>query len=255
MPDGNLTNFRAVYDELTDEVMRARHQFLPDHLTNWFRTIDETPDVALIVQSLQSDLSFEQWWQARGGLEVSNRIQWPSGTEQALGMKLLLFRAFAEKRIDISLFGYRLINVGRDVNMNAHAVVEQIFFPMARELRRYLEGKLADAKAVPASDRHVPLDHNSQPYRDLINALEKLEHTLRVANDYPGDDDERGQRVAEVGASRQLLTAKRVRTEALKMLLKPLVVDFATKLKDSMVGSAVSTVMQGLKALFGYLFS
>jgi hypothetical protein len=43
-----FTNFRAVYDDLTDDVMPARHQFLPDHLRNWSRQIDETPSVSSI---------------------------------------------------------------------------------------------------------------------------------------------------------------------------------------------------------------
>ena len=34
--DGDFANFRAVYDELTDEVQQASHQFLPDHVANWF---------------------------------------------------------------------------------------------------------------------------------------------------------------------------------------------------------------------------
>ena len=56
--NANFANFRAVYDELTDEVTRARHAFLPDHLRNWLATIDETPDVSRIVEQLQSGLDF-----------------------------------------------------------------------------------------------------------------------------------------------------------------------------------------------------
>jgi hypothetical protein len=48
MTDGDLTNFRAVFDELTDEVNRATYQFLPDHIANWFKTLDTTPRVAAI---------------------------------------------------------------------------------------------------------------------------------------------------------------------------------------------------------------
>ena len=46
----DFSNFRADYDELTDEVNRARHQFLSDHLTNWFEHIDDTPQVADVVR-------------------------------------------------------------------------------------------------------------------------------------------------------------------------------------------------------------
>jgi hypothetical protein len=41
--DGDFVNFRAVYDELTDEVERAKYQFIPDHPKSWYRTLDTTP--------------------------------------------------------------------------------------------------------------------------------------------------------------------------------------------------------------------
>jgi hypothetical protein len=46
--DGDFANFRAVYDDLTQEVMRAYVQFLADHISNWFRTLDTTSEVAPI---------------------------------------------------------------------------------------------------------------------------------------------------------------------------------------------------------------
>jgi hypothetical protein len=69
---GDFANFRAVYDELTDEVLRSHVQFLADHLANWLRTLDTTDDVAPIIQSLQSKIEFEPWKE----LEVS--IRWLS---------------------------------------------------------------------------------------------------------------------------------------------------------------------------------
>jgi hypothetical protein len=58
----DFSNFRAVYDELTDEVTRARYQFVADHLRNWFEHLDDTPAVLLIVSRLQSELDFPEWY-------------------------------------------------------------------------------------------------------------------------------------------------------------------------------------------------
>ena len=56
--DGDFANFRAIYDDLTAEVDRSRYQFLPDHLANWFNTLDTTSRVAAIVKRLQSGAEF-----------------------------------------------------------------------------------------------------------------------------------------------------------------------------------------------------
>ena len=75
----NFTNFRAVLDELTDEVARARYQFLADHLNGWFRQLDQTPVVNEVVQDLQSSLDFDKWYAERkasaGGMAGSGNAR------------------------------------------------------------------------------------------------------------------------------------------------------------------------------------
>jgi hypothetical protein len=61
----------------------------------------------------------------------------------------------------------------------------------------------------------VQLNHNQPEYKQVGAALEALERTLAEANDYPGEPEEREQRIAEVSTTRRLLPAARVRTEAL----------------------------------------
>ena len=147
---------------------------------------------------------------------MSSDIQWPRDSEQSLGIKLSLFRYFSTADAEeISRFGFIQLRTGRDVNDNAHAVIERMFMPMARELRRYLEYKLSE---VPAADRVVEVNRNSIAYHEAVAALEKLEETLRGANDYP-DLEERERIVAEVSAARRIFQAARVRVGVVVSLL------------------------------------
>jgi hypothetical protein len=96
----NFTNFRAVYDELTDEVARSRPQFLPDHLNNWLALIDETPGIRDIVRKIESSPGLEQF-EFMNRQRVSKSVlppppfpgsrppgplQWPADREKRLGM-------------------------------------------------------------------------------------------------------------------------------------------------------------------------
>jgi hypothetical protein len=83
--------------------------------------------------------------------------------------------------------------------------------------------------------------------------MEQLEKAIREANDFD-DPLEKEQREAEVSAARRLLKAARVRVDALVALLKPLVVQYATKLKDNLVGIAVTGTVSALVYLFGKIF-
>ncbi|MEO6839202.1 MAG: hypothetical protein ABI192_00400 [Bradyrhizobium sp.] len=256
----DFSNFRAVYDELTDEVNRARYQFLPDHLRNWFEHIDDTPGVAEIVERLQAGQDFDSWYKqaesTRGSFVGSGALQWPEGKEKNLGMKLLMFRACAEKKLEAAMIGHSFIYVGNNINDNAHAVIEQLFMPMASELRRYLErevAKLLATPSVPASDRVVSLDHNKPEYQEAVESLDRLVKTIRESNDYPSIE-EKEQRIAEVSAARRLIDAVRVRVEPLVSLLRPVVIQFANELKDNLVTIAVSATIAALTALFGHIF-
>lgn len=253
----DFTNFRAVYDELTDEVSRSTNAFLPDHLRNWFEQLDNTPRIAEIVQRLQGGLEIGPWLAAAlnsgGSFLGSGRLDWGNNKEKAIGMKLLLFREAAARKHDISLLGLHFIHAGRNINDNARAFIEQVFEPMARELRRYLEAEVAKMDAIPASDRVVTINHNSKEYADADAALEQLEKAIREANDFD-DPLEKEQREAEVSAARRLLKAARVRVEALAALLKPIVTQYATKLKDSLVGMAVQGTIGALGYLLGKIF-
>src|SRR5438105_2977873 len=112
-------------------------------------------------------------------------LQWPADREKRLGMQLKVFREIERRMLSVTDFGTEFIE-GTNAEDAPKVVVEHVFSPMARELRRRLEGALAEGEEthIPASDRTVTVDHNSAAYREAMTALEELEEALRGANDF-----------------------------------------------------------------------
>jgi hypothetical protein len=65
--DGNFVKFRAVYDDLTDEVGRSTHAFLQERLRNWFSSLDETPMCIRSLRGLKRD------WISNGGMRTQGK--------------------------------------------------------------------------------------------------------------------------------------------------------------------------------------
>lgn len=250
----DFTNFRAVYDELTDDVIRARHQFVAEHLGNWFATLDDTPRVSSIIRELQTGLAVQQFLKdsaaTQGGMVGSGTLLWPKDPEKRLGMKLLVFREIAEGRIEAWNFGHDYMYAGGNLDDNARALADQLFSPMAKELRRYLERRMSE---IPAADRIVSLDHNSSAYREAVGALETLERVIREANDYP-DPEEKERVVAEVSAARRIFQAASVRIGVVTTLLGAPVLYLAKKFMDTGIGKAAGAVIDAITALIGSIF-
>jgi hypothetical protein len=166
----NFTNFRAVYDELTDEVTRSRPQFLPDHLDNWFAFIDETPRVSELVRQIGRGVGIQQYeflkrlkpancltlpYQMPDRQPPTAKPQWPTDREKRLGTQLAVFREIARRTLTIVDFGMKFIE-GASPEEAPTLAIEHVFSPMARELRRRLEASLLEAEEeadIPASDR------------------------------------------------------------------------------------------------------
>jgi len=183
-------------------------------------------------------------------------ITWPDEPEKRLGMKLLLFRAVAAGDAGyLARLAHAYIpSSDRNIENSAKRFIDQVFRPMAKELRKYLEEKVGEVAAVPTSEGFVPLDHNSAGYIDVQDALEALERALVQSNDFP-EAEEREQRVAEVSAARRLLNAVRVRLSALAELLRPLLKDYAKGLRGAIIAAAVTATMAALTGFFGGLLT
>ncbi|MEH2481890.1 hypothetical protein V1282_005247 [Nitrobacteraceae bacterium AZCC 2146] len=157
----NFVNFRVVYDDLTDEVLRSSESFLKDHLANWFEQIDETPAVGGLIRSLETDLDFETWQTEREAsiqsMAGSGELRWPKGREARLGMQLQLFRRIAEETLDAFDFSRNYMGSGNDLDAQISEFTDQVFRPMARDLRRFLEERLSEASEAEVPARaHSP---------------------------------------------------------------------------------------------------
>jgi len=158
----------------------------------------------------------------------------------------------AEGRIEGWQFAVDFVYEGNNLNDNVRALSDQVFSPFARDLRRYLQNEIEhnSIDIIPASDRTVTINHNSEQYRHVREALENVEIVLREANDYP-DIEDKEQRIVEVSAGKRLLESVRVSAEAVKaVLLRPLIY-LAKKFVDAAIGIAARIAVEAVKALIG----
>jgi hypothetical protein len=252
----DFSNFRAIYDVMTDEVLRSRHQFFPDHLKNWFETIDTTRGVSELVSNLELSVDFKSWFEnaqkSHTGMAGSGKLDWPKDREQRLGMQLALFRAMSRDEVDPITFCLNFLFSGTNLNDNISGLTDQLFRPMACDLRRYLEEHAKTAEGqIPASDRIVKLDHNNPKYIDLINALDDVQNALEAINDYD-DAEDKDQRLTEISAGKTLLQSVRVRAEATRIVLGNALRYLARKFVDTAVGKAAGIAIKALCAYFGF---
>src|SRR5207253_551099 len=142
----------------------------------------------------------------------------PLELHERLGIQLSFFRSIAERKIDSAEFGFHFFRrQGDDFDAVVMNINNQVFFSLARDLRRHIvrvATPVADPQAeVPASDRIVRLDHNSRSYQDTIDAVDRLEELVRKANDYD-DIEDKNQKLAELSVGRRILQSIRVRVAA-----------------------------------------
>lgn len=253
----DFTNFRAIYDELTDAVARSRHKFFVDALTAWFDHLDETPAVAEEIKQLESGQDaaafLAQAQSTKGSFIGSGRLDWPKPKDDKLGMKLAVFRRMARGEEDVTNFTYNYAYVTNNFDANLSAMIEQIFSPMARELRRYLESRDA-AGTVPAADRFVRRDDNTKAlFEEAIEALKKLEEALHGQNDFESVEV-KDQVVAELSAAQRLLSAARVRVDALVAVVKKPLAYIGKKFVDTGLSKLAGVAIERITHLIGTFF-
>jgi hypothetical protein len=248
-----VDDWLEIYEELTDQVSRSKHQMFMHNLQQWFDHLDETPSVAKFIAGIETDVDFKSWIEeCERTASEDGTLKWPRDKSKRLGLQLSLFRAFANEAQDVTDFASNFMYSQNNYDVMVSDVVDQLFIPLARDVRRQSQRVLEQPNvwpvAIPASDRTVRLDHNNPDYRTAIKDLETLEEAVRGNNDF-SDPEDKEQRVAELGATRRLLVAARARVDALLVVayrgLQYLAKTFADK--------AIGALAVGLLALLGRL--
>lgn len=97
------------------------------------------------------------------------------------------------------------------------------------------------ADLLPASDRLVPLDHNSAPYRQVKEGLADLFEELRSSNELECDPAERERLLASLSAAQKLWDATQLKVVQIQVGVIITIEDTAALLAK--VGKAVGAVL------------
>jgi hypothetical protein len=230
---------------------------------NGFGHLDGEPEAAAALAEIEPpQRDFSQWYalQGRRPSPGSPKLQWPETNEARLGMQLQLFRSIARGDTNAGVLGKVYVpGSGVNTNDNAHAFIDQVFRPMSREVIRYLRrvGQqkqqqivAPDSVSVPASDRIVNLDHNSDPYRQTMEALEAFKKALEDTNLF-ADTEDKEQRIAEVSAAQELLKPNRVNATAVLAIITTVVTYISLQFADTVLDMFSHRVIDSLRVLLG----
>lgn len=249
----DIDEMLSEFDDLTDDVSRSKHEFFASNLRRWFAALDGEPETANLIQRLESGTDFDEW--SKTGLIAQRgmghgRINLPDDADQRLGVLISLFRSLTKSEDAAWRFSAEYISSERNLNDNVADLVDQVFLPFARDLRRRIDRHLRDSNLVPAADRIVHPDHNTTQCKTALHAIERTKKAVQDANDYPDADDQK-QRLAELEAGVLLLKAPRFRLQALKEVLINCLTYLAKKFADQIIGI---TAAAAITALFAWLF-
>lgn len=115
-----------------------------------------------------------------------------------------------------------------------------------------LGGSLDDRALVPASDRLVRLDHNSQPYKAAIKAVDDSIRAVEKANDI-GDltAGERAIVLSQLREGRKLFEAQEVKVSSIRATIEPALRWVLDKAGGTVVGTLVLAALGAIGALVG----
>jgi predicted nucleotide-binding protein len=138
----SLKSLFEQYDELTQDVAQSRYDFFQGNLERWFTFLRGTaPFAKPILQRLETAADFKSWFEPyrlRAMGHGTKPIEWPQERTKRLGIQLLLLQQFANGGVDPGTFALTILNTGPHIKDGIAVIVDQIFVPLSRELRRFL---------------------------------------------------------------------------------------------------------------------
>lgn len=255
-------NFFDDYDEFAGQVTNASYRLIANALQRWLGLLDENPLAAKQLEPLENSMDFDKWYAdceaTQGGMIGSAKLTFPLEKDKRLGAQLFLMRKAAADEDGAVDIGHTFLSTDSNFEANVREFQAQIFEPLRQELRTYLQRHMQDkaqpeqpSTMAPASDRVVPLDHNSNAYKDAIASLNAVRDSVAASNEYD-DEADKGQRLAELDAAKTLLSAPRVRASAMRAVAVPCLKYLGEKFVEGVIAVAVTTAIVALAALFGY---
>jgi hypothetical protein len=247
------------YDDLALDVQESNYRTFPLNVQRWLNFIDDHPLIAPRIAAWEVEADFRNWFAAipvQSATVGGNRLDWPIETRSRLALQLGLFRAFGSGELDVAPFALQFFYVQGNFDAQVSNIARRIFTPFARELRREIQklplSELTESvdTSVPASDRVVLLDHNSASYKELVDALGKLERAVRDLNDYP-DPKLKEQHIAEICAGQELLKPRYTRIAAVWGVLRAPLQFLMKQFAKIEVGHIANLVWKILVKLFG----
>lgn len=250
-----IERFFSQFDQLTGRVTGSRQQDFARNLRSWLTSIDSAPapigDEAARLSALQSwdDVQRDVMRPPRG-MAGSGQLNWADDDDLRPAGQIALFRRLASEELDAMNFAFDYFFTGdNNITRTIQEVSDQLFRPLSEDLRLRFEAiadaaEEADEGGIPAADRVVTLDHNSQGYNEALGKIEFVEEALRASNAIP--PDEKAMLQAEIASGKAILAAPRSRLAAIKeVLINPLTwlaVTFASGLLGELAGSALHAV-------------
>ena len=108
-----------------------------------------------------------------------------------------------------------------------------------------------DTATVPAADRRVRVDHNRQPYSEMVAALDRLTQAIEGLNDYP-DDELKEQHKAELKAGQELLRPWYARPAAIWAVLATPLRWIAQQFAAKEIGQMADLAWKLVRSYFGF---
>jgi hypothetical protein len=119
------------YDELVTDIQGSGYQTFSHNLQRWFSFLDCSAQLVSIVPPLESSVEFEVWYgrcqKTGGSMAGSAQLEWPEKAGHQLGLKISLFRSFADGRIQPHEFCGYFLYVDGDLNAMVANIVSQFF--------------------------------------------------------------------------------------------------------------------------------
>jgi hypothetical protein len=252
MADDKRTYF-AEYDSLVADASQSVAQQFGGNTGRWLHFIETTPPTDAVVSALGQNLGRDDWikcYATTGVAMGGGNVSLPLEKQPRLGAQLDLMRIFARGEWEPFQLALATMRTGQ-TNFNAltQLVVRQIFQPLARDLRRYIdENWPAEPTQESNSERVVRLNHDSDVYREAIESLNTVRDAVARSNSY-NDPIDKAQQLAELSASRQLLDAPQVRADAIRSLPLRCLRYLRDRITDGVVSALIEAAIKAILAL------